>query len=1222
MDQDLDLISNLLSRMEDNTLDFKRDQYRLDSDHQKTGFVEDIICMANTPREESAYILIGVLEDNGRASEVVGTLERPDPVTFQNLVNGRTDKAVRFSFREVGYLGKTVGLFEIPVEKESVPILTRRTFGKLKSGVIYARRNAQNCEADSNEIRRIINWAEGENRHATGHPINDFSAEPFLRACDYFEPGRLFVGVLGSQDTLEPDDSQAFAKVGWQLLVDFDQATDERGMASKLEPILSTLKSFRLTALDQPIGPVSTTSSILVAAKGLTSRPSTIRSNTWREWNQLMVGPLSETIRRLAEVTEPNPATAVIFGREAGYTDTVCNLLDQAFKSRLSFVFANERPDIFEGLALSFEGTSVAISLPAICSAIRSQIPEGDVTESVDLPRLEGGIATVPPDRARWLEEELELVHKNVGLASPEPDSELEGFLKGSQISWQALNLGVDVTRTVTAQLQRRVSQELETRTTRRLNVWHWPGGGGTTVARRVAWHLHNEFPAVIAKRVVPESLTERLTYLFELTRLPVLALIEDSVANHNNLDGMYDRLRSGNIPVVLLTTGRRDRTSNQPGSLWVDGMLDNAEASAFAAKLAAQVPNQRAQLDQLKSDRRRQRRTPFYFGLVAFGKDFVGLEPYVSHRLLEASEPLLNVVRMSSLLYHYGQKSTPIQILSSIFSLPKAKSIPISSMVPSLLQELFIQESDRSIRPAHELVAEEMLQQVLSRGVGDKRNWKSGLAECAIDVIEVCAEHHGQAGGATADLVRSVLIERGTQETPSGLLEGQFSNLVEEIPSPDGQRRVLEKLTELFPDEAHFWAHRGRFYTRRLGEHPAAHEFHAKALQLAPNDPVLSHMAGMAFRGELDEVLEQVDATTIQEEEERVQSLAEEALNQFETSQKLDPRREHSYISAIELIAKVVRVTGRVKGFDQSTASFLVAPGESWYRELVDKAETLMDDLILIRAGEEPGGYLQRARASLDQAYGNLSRAIEGWTNLLDRSDIFHPPLRRNIINAYLTRRNRQWSQLTDNELHRVADLAQQNLQQQPDSDQNLRIWFRAVRELANLPLGQIAERLTYKSLRNPTIDTLYYLYIIKFLQANDGGSQVANEAIRTIEDCARQAANLPHRTRSFEWFGKGNGIQALVHEKDLGAWDPSSEFWSNVSSLKSVNGRISAIHGPAAGEIELSNGLKAFFVPARGRIEGGYLRGRDEDRRVNFFLGFSYDGLRAWSVGEADPI
>jgi hypothetical protein len=59
-------------------------------------------------------------------------------------------------------------------------------------------------------------------------------------------------------------------------------------------------------------------------------------------------------------------------------------------------------------------------------------------------------------------------------------------------------------------------------------------------------------------------------------------------------------------------------------------------------------------------------------------------------------------------------------------------------------------------------------------------------------------------------------------------------------------------------------------------------------------------------------------------------------------------------------------------------------------------------------------------------------------------------------------------------------------------------------------------------------------------------------------------------------------------------------------------MKGAIASISGPEAGLIELRGGVKAFFVPGKS----GHLRGRDENRAVECFLGFSYDGPRAWEV------
>ena len=123
-------------------------------------------------------------------------------------------------------------------------------------------------------------------------------------------------------------------------------------------------------------------------------------------------------------------------------------------------------------------------------------------------------------------------------------------------------------------------------------------------------------------------------------------------------------------------------------------------------------------------------------------------------------------------------------------------------------------------------------------------------------------------------------------------------------------------------------------------------------------------------------------------------------------------------------------------------------------------------------------------------------------------------------------------------------------------------------------------------------------------------------------------------------EWLGRGIGINQLVHHSELGDWDKDKNFSSETARLKKREGRITKYIGPQAGEIEVEGtGLKAFFVPAKGISDRGasqireiilddedvveqttmFTTGFDKDdvgKRVDFYLGFSYDGLRAWVV------
>ena len=254
--------------------------------------------------------------------------------------------------------------------------------------------------------------------------------------------------------------------------------------------------------------------------------------------------------------------------------------------------------------------------------------------------------------------------------------------------------------------------------------------------------------------------------------------------------------------------------------------------------------------------------------------------------------------------------------------------------------------------------------------------------------------------------------------------------------------------------------------------------------------------------------------------------------------------------------------------------------------------------------------------QASLERLYGRHSEAIQHLTNALERRESYRPPIRRVIIRAYAARHDDDWSRLTDRELARVVELSRDNIVEEPASDYNLRLWLRAARTENALSVNSVAEQLSYKRLQSPSVDTTYYLYIMKFLQLESGDLAVAREVPDLIEECSRLARDLSRTTTSFEWLGKENGLAALVHVSTLGPWDDNKRFWPNTEHLSAAQGRIAQIRHQGSGEIELPSGFRAFFVPSSGAVSGGYISGQDIGREVEFYLGFSYDGLRAWSV------
>lgn len=1202
----------LLNRTEGNFLDFKVQQYRFDTERQASGFVKDIISMANTPRTEPAYIVIGVDETDGRLTQLVGVSEHVDPSELDRQLQDRVNTVPAIEYHVVEYEGREIGIYEIKLDHNG-PFVATKKFGRLNPGAIHFRRNSQNVVAtNKQDIDRITHWFNGIEGSTEPQHIDSASWQTLYRACDGFDDRRTFIGVIDENLQANDEDWKAFAKLGWNLIIDFDTNTDQTGGYFKASETLGRLRSLKLTPLDNELPVIGPGASLWVAARGINSRPTTVPIGGWREWHREKLTDLRKATEAAARVSDVQPTTVIVFGGESGFVRTVCEQVDDNFRDRVSFVFAHpERSRYSESIEI-FNGEYVPISFGDACGHIGELRRSSSEASVIEVPKMEGGVAQISPDRARWIEEEFDLVHLPIHASIEDTQREIKEFHQGKEISWYGLNAGIDIHRDGLKEIERRVRDGLASRSVRRVDLSHWPGAGGSTLGRRLAWNVHTSYPAVIAHAVNPSSNLDRIRYLFDISNQPVLVIVDSPSATTNDLDRLFDLVRGSNVWATLVRVVRNyeDLRGHRPVP-FLDAMLSAHEATALEEKLATIVPERRGALHRLSQVEDRRLRTPFNYGLTAFGRDFQGLESYVSSRLDRCTEEGHLICLISSLVYHYGQLSVSLQLFAQRLGIPQSRVVALSDVVDEFVEDLFVSTTGR-IRPIHELIAEEILRQVLGRDPADE-NWTTGLADAAITLAEICAEQATTSGAQTSEMLHTVLLERHTEDSDS-----DFSRLLNNIPSPEGQERVLTRLTELFPYEAHFWAHLGRFRSIVTKNHQMAHECHQTALGLAQDDPTLHHMAGMSLRAQLYDLLQASEWNSGLEA--TIRGLVEEAAERFATARQLDRRNEHGYIAHVQMLERVINTAALRAGLRYQTNEFLVNPRNGWYLRLLDQAEQLLVELTVARGGDSPSEYESNAKVTLNRIYGNYTKAIEGWTSLLDRSDVYGPPVRRNIINAHLARRQGNWLSLSRRELGIVFDLAEKNLAEEPSSDANLRIWFRAARIAGGVSVDRAAENLGLRRLRWATIDTLYYLYILKFLQADEGSQSMTNDARGLMAECRAASVKTAFpRARTFEWLGKESGLKALVHISELGDWDNSKKFWANEQLLRRVPGVVSRIQSPASGEIELPNGLTAFFVPSTVMVEGGFVRGLHEGRRVEFYLGFSYEGLRAWSVSES---
>ena len=620
-----------------------------------------------------------------------------------------------------------------------------------------------------------------------------------------------------------------------------------------------------------------------------------------------------------------------------------------------------------------------------------------------------------------------------------------------------------------------------------------------------------------------------------------------------------------------------------------------------------------RVPLSDLARRRDDPKRNAFFFGLTAFEHNFHGLPRYVHDRIVGLTGEQRRIVVYIAIAHYYGQQAVPAQAFTSLLGLPQSKQLHFTSAFANTTKyslALLVENHRSEWRTAHHLIALGIMQHVLApQGSQDLESvWRQNLSPWGKEFATFCQAKEHPTSDRLLELARRVFIYRDNNDVlgTERAAQKQFAQLIDDVPSRHGKLEILRHLTECFPLEAHFHAHLGRLLGAN-NEYNEAIDCVDLALSLQADDQVLHHIRGMILRQRMrTEATENLPMGLLID-------TAKEATKSFEEARRLQPDREHGYISEVQMLINLVDQAGT----HGKTAVYNVLARPSadpFLRQALERAEDLLDRVRHLYAGEAPSQYVLHCRARLQRFYGNYQSALQAWDHLLSRPEVAKPPVRRQIVWTLLRRRDGNWGNLSSSETDRVCRLLEENLEEETRDSTSLRLWLRGVRHSQTPPsLDSVIERVSYWKTNTGALDASYYLYVLHVLRAFAGSTQGAADAERALDECRALARFRRDRTRSFEWIGPGDGIGALIHQSRLGDW--VDDFWESADALVRLDARVGRIDAPQKGLVELSGGVEAFFVPAKSRVQVG----RDENVPVTCYVGFSYDGPRAWDVRPA---
>ncbi|MFE1882462.1 hypothetical protein [Streptomyces diastatochromogenes] len=1054
-------------------------------------------------------------------------------------------------------------------------------------------------------------------RVAESGPEVSAAVDRLFDACDRWSSRRTTVAVIDSAAFGE-EARRKFAALGWNLVVELNPNTDVDGGWAAASTGQNRIHRLRLRDQDMLFGRTSTT---WIAAAGIRDVDPVSPVTALRRWRSFYLPFVRDSLEALSRHSG-RPVSVVCFGEGRSAERAVVETCIDVFEDRAKIVSVSGTG---EGSIAEYDVELLTCEPDDLLEALPAPDP---VTVEGRRPRVpaERGVIELSEGLLARFDDTAVLLHSEVGVESEAGEFEVGAFYRGRPISWFELDLRLDLPRPVTEEFTGQVRSALEQRDTLRVMLGHTPGAGGTTIARRAAWTLKDEFPTVVARGSQDDAVLAQLVGdLASETGSPVLLVLE--LLPEPSQERLYEMLRASSVPAVMLITTRRTglgRLADVPAprgetpafssqrSLRIGPMRRLDDRIEMARHFAALVPERESALLELAVEESQQS-VPFFFALTAFVKNFEGLPGYVGQFLDGISEIDREICVLLALAHRYSGVPVPADLFANLLGVPPADEVDLRKHVDERLQAMLIEESDGMWRLSHSLIAEEVLKQLLlpSAVAHGPDDWKVALPTWCVKLVGHAGEvfQHSLPDNLKILLDR-LFIQRDAREPVEFQRTGTYTELLQQMTVP-GRKEVMRALVETFPGESHYWGHYGRLLSYDSRDFAAALRALDRAISLSSGDPLLHHMRGMVFRNEIRSISESRAHSheDVKNREKRILELVESARASFEKATELDDSSEYGHIALAQMCIKVIEFGFRHSGAETYSA-FLARQSAGVYRALLEDAEDALDAVLEIRGSDRLSYRAEETEVELHKLYDNYQALLQGWRNLLDRADTYKPTVRRRLARAY-RQRSGSWRKATPNDVKQAVELLSANLMDDPRDFTSLREWLQVARFLP-ASLDRAADHVHTWARTESTREALFYDYVLACLRVLAGQDSAIDEYRQKLDRCRDRASGFANRHSSaYEWLGAGTELGRLVSHRDLKDWN-RREGEPPPAYLTRLEGRVSQIRSRASGTIDFGRGIQAFTVPSRA----GLVRGLHENRKVTGLIAFRYDGPEAWAV------
>jgi len=836
----------------------------------------------------------------------------------------------------------------------------------------------------------------------------------------------------------------------------------------------------------------------------------------------------------------------------------------------------------------------------------------------------------VLPPLSRWINAEMEVLFQSVGSTPQFETDDACHFYRGGLISWYALQMGYAVERGNWKALKARVDELLVRAGSMKLRMPHQRGAGGSTSARKILFDYHEKCPCVLLKSVGHAEVAQGIKVLAEFCKLPVIILADCKQAQGDefDVDTLYNVLSNDRIPCVILEVIHQSQKagekspqisekSEKTAPVRLADALDSHEREEFVKIYSTQKKEKLSELRSLLHHGQRELQIPFYYALTTFEDSFTGLEPFVRECLRDLSLIEQKILLFLAMAYHYGHNSLSANEFAGLLKAPRREVISLETVLPEWSRELLLEEDDQW-RPRHDLIAVEMLRQLLTMAGPSgsppmhRDNWKSQLAEKAVDFFGYMSEN----------VVNDVLLSRTPEDISHQYIS--FSQLISDIPDEDDAIKLFEKAISLFPDNPFFKVHLGRFYSiqKKSAGFDMAIKYTDEGICCSQNYSRLARgqfaqMKGVVYSREVNNLVEQIaDIKSIIE-------MADKGVKNFRRAVSIAPDFVDGYIPEVRMMCKVFEY------IDKKTGNFCkYVKSKDAHPFIIDAISNTSNTLECVPDSDEYARWRSRLACLGRRQFTpqQVEETLELLYHLRNSGRASRGSINRRIVIMRMDMCVKNGDSLSVI-APEMIDLLNESLKHDPSVEQTMRLWVRFA-PFIPVPLSESESKVFDWCLKEKSVRSYLYKYIVAFLQLLEGGPCTHSEIMKSAKEDLNsgiKAISRPdvgrcrHPDRPVVWLGqKGKGMGHLVYldEKISTLKDVrlnryiDSEY---TKQLRPLTGLIVKT-GPKAGTIRISGDLDVSFradLCKTPLISSVFM-----NRKVKFFLAFTYFGTDAYNV------